>query len=124
LPQVTVQTTMTNFSQISKTYEKDSIVQRSASEMLFDLINIQPHDDVLDLGCGTGHITKQIRERTDGRIVGIDPSEGMIRVARTMDSKFNLAFATSSAEAMNFTSAFNAIFCNSVFQCFKRREMS
>jgi len=47
---------MSNFSEISQKYESDSVVQKSASDILFDLLDIQAKDDVLDLGCGTGHI--------------------------------------------------------------------
>lgn len=73
---------MANFSEISKKYENDSVIQKSAREILFELLAIQPNDNVLDLGCDTGHISKLIRDKTIGRVVGVDPSNGMIEKAQ------------------------------------------
>jgi hypothetical protein len=40
------------------------------------------HEDIIDLGCGTGLYTKFFRNKTKGRIVGIDISPNMIEVAK------------------------------------------
>lgn len=109
---------MSGFSDISKKYEKDSIVQKTASEILFDLLEIQPHDNVLDLGCGTGHITSMIRNNTKGKVVGVDPSEGMIEKAKEKYSDRVNAFKTCSAEQLDYQNEFDVIFCNSAFQWF------
>ena len=53
---------MANFTEISLQYENDAIVQKSASEILFELLDVQSNDNVLDFGCGTGHLTKDIRD--------------------------------------------------------------
>ena len=71
-----------DFTKISKNYEETSIVQKGASEILFELLKIQPYEDVLDIGCGPGHLTQKIKEITNGIIMGIDPSEGMIKQAK------------------------------------------
>lgn len=110
---------MANFSEISKQYEKDSIIQKSASEILFDLLSIEPNDDVLDLGCGTGHISKIIRDRTGGRVIGIGPSKGMIKRAQEKFSEHDISFHGCSAEQLDFQNEFDIkIFCNSAFQWF------
>lgn len=109
---------MSNFSEISTKYEKYSIVQKSASEILFELLDIQPNDNVLDLGCGTGHLTKLIRGKTKGKVVGVDPSEGMIEKAINRFSDQDITFQTGSAETLNFLNEFDIIFCNSTFQWF------
>lgn len=69
------------FSKIASKYEELSLVQKSAGDMLIALLEITKDDDVLDIVCGTGHLTKKIREITKGMVVGIDSSEGMIREA-------------------------------------------
>src|SRR3989339_1928373 len=109
---------MSDFSEISKQYEADSVVQKSASQILFELLEIQPEDDVLDLGCGTGHILKIIKEKTKGRVVGIDPSEGMIEKAREKFSHQGITFRVCSAEQLDYKNEFDIIFCNSAFQWF------
>lgn len=109
---------MANFTEISSKYEKDSVVQRSASEILFDLLRIGPTDDVLDLGCGTGHLSRTIREKTTGRVVGVDPSMGMIEKAREKYSDQNISFRVSTAEQLDYHNEFDIIFCNSAFQWF------
>ena len=109
---------MANFSEISKQYENNSVIQKSASEILFELLAIQPNDDVLDLGCGTGHISKLIRDKTSGRVIGVDPSKGMIKRAHEKFSKHDIAFHLCTAEQINFKNEFDIIFCNSTFQWF------
>jgi ubiquinone/menaquinone biosynthesis C-methylase UbiE len=109
---------MANFTEISSQYEKDSVVQKSASEILFDLLKIGPKDDVLDLGCGTGHISRTIREKTTGRIVGVDPSKGMIEKAQGKFSNQNISFRVCNAEDLDYRNEFDIVFCNSAFQWF------
>lgn len=64
---------MTNFNEISSEYESHSLVQKAASEVLFDLLKIQPNDDVLDLGCAFRSIRPPIplnsatSERSDAK---------------------------------------------------------
>jgi trans-aconitate methyltransferase len=103
------------FSEIAKRYRETSLVQQSAAEILFRLLAIGDSEDVLDVGCGTGNLTKKIRVATSGRVVGIDPAEGMIaRAAREHGD--GIDFAVLSAETMSFHEEFDTIFCNSAFQ--------
>jgi ubiquinone/menaquinone biosynthesis C-methylase UbiE len=97
---------MSNFSEISAKYEKDSIVQKSASDILFDLLDIQPNDKVLDLGCGTGYLTKLIKEKTNGKVVGIDPSDGMIEKANKKYSDQGILFHLCPAEQLDYENSF------------------
>lgn len=109
---------MANFSEISNSYENESVIQKSASEILFELLDIQPNDNVLDLGCGTGHISKMIRDKTIGHVVGVDPSKGMIEKAQEKFAKHSISFHVCSAEQLDFNNEFDIIFCNSAFQWF------
>jgi len=50
---------------------------------VLDMMNLAPHDNVLDVGCGTGWLARLIAERVpDGRVIGMDISDEMIRRAR------------------------------------------
>lgn len=114
---------MTDFSTIASHYEKTSIMQRSASDELFDLIKITDTDDVLDLGCGTGKLTREIRGITKGKVIGIDSAYGMIEKARQNYNHCNISFEICSAEELNYDEKFDVIFCNSTFQWFKNPEI-
>ena len=48
------------------------------------LLNIKPGHKVLDMGCGTGELTRFLAELVadDGEVVGVDPDEERIRVAK------------------------------------------
>lgn len=56
---------------------------------------LQPGEQVLDVGCGTGVLTRYAAKAVSpvGHVVGIDPAVKMIRVARAMAAQ-----AASSAE--------------------------
>lgn len=70
---------------------------------------------MLDVGCGTGHLSKLIKEKTKGRVVGIDPSEGMIEKAQKKFSQQGISFRVCSAEQLDYKNEFDIIFCNSAF---------
>ena len=72
---------MSNFTTIAPKYQQTATLQKSASERLFEMLQISRTDDVLDLGCGTGHLTQTIRSKTDGIVVGTDPTDEMIAEA-------------------------------------------
>jgi len=58
-----------DFSDIAVRYEDFSLVQRSAGDLLLNLLDIGSNEDVLDLGCGAGNLTRKIREITKGSIL-------------------------------------------------------
>jgi trans-aconitate methyltransferase len=108
----------TDFSGIAARYERDSLIQKSAAEKLIALLAIGEYDDVLDLGCGTGNLTRKIRGMTTGRVAGVDPSEGMIRAAANQGEQ-DISYTVNSAEDLDIMNEFDVIFCNSAFQWFR-----
>jgi ubiquinone/menaquinone biosynthesis C-methylase UbiE len=54
------------------------------SSALLDLLTIRPGDDVVELACGTGHLTEQIARRLEGAgsVRVVEKSPGMLEVAR------------------------------------------
>jgi len=107
-----------DFTQIASKYERDSVIQKSAADRLISLLDIGKDDDVLDLGCGTGSLTRKIRGLTDGRVTGVDLSAGMIREAEANRGGMNVSFAVKSAEQLDYNAEFSDIFCNSAIQWF------
>jgi len=108
-----------DFSHISSCYERDSLVQKSAADRLISLLDIGRDDDVLDLGCGTGSLTRAMRALTAGKVVGVDPSPGMIREADANRGGLNISFTVNNAEHLDYHDTFSVIFCNSAFQWFQ-----
>ena len=109
----------TDFTEISARYERDSLIQKSAAEKLIGMIDIRRNDRVLDLGCGTGSLTRRIKSMTDGNVVGVDPSEGMVHEAESKRDGLDITYETKSAEELGYHEEFTAIFCNSAFQWFR-----
>ncbi|MGE5173542.1 MAG: class I SAM-dependent methyltransferase [Betaproteobacteria bacterium] len=109
----------TDFTEIAARYERDSLIQKSAAAKLIRLLNIQRNDDVLDLGCGTGALARKIRTMTDGNIIGVDPSEGMICEAESKRDGQDITFSVQVAERLDYLDQFTVIFCNSAFQWFR-----
>ncbi len=111
-----------DFNVVSKKYEKDSLVQKGAAEILFSLLNIGKSESVLDVGCGTGNFTKKIRDITSGRVVGVDASQEMVKSAKKNYESFNIEFYEKRVEEMDFHNEFDVVFCNSTFQWFTQPE--
>ncbi len=55
---------------------------------------------MLDLGCGTGKLSRYLREATGCEVIGIDPVE--TSVAKARQKAATLAFLVQSAEALMF----------------------
>jgi trans-aconitate methyltransferase len=74
-----------------------------------DLLNPQPGERILDLGCGTGHLTNRIAE-SGAQVVGVDASPDMIGQARQNFPK--LRFSLQDAAALTYREEFDAVFSN------------
>ena len=107
------------FNGIASRYERDSLIQKSAADKLISLLDIRRDDAVLDLGCGTGSLTRKLRALTDGKVMGMDPSEGMIHEAESNRGGLDIIFKVETAERLAHDDSFTVIFCNSAFQWFR-----
>ena len=77
-----------------------------------DVVSVlQPVDGerILDLGCGTGHLTNSIAE-AGAEVVGLDAAEEMIRTARTRYPACQ--FVRADAREFEFEEPFDAVFSN------------
>src|SRR5436305_14929276 len=70
------------------------------TEQTIALMNLQPDDRVLDLGCGTGWASRRLaRIVTAGEVVGIDVADEMLRRAATASAgSSNVRYVWGSAE--------------------------
>jgi trans-aconitate methyltransferase len=74
-----------------------------------ELLAPKPGERILDLGCGTGHLTAEIAA-SGAHTVGIDQSADMIAQARRQFP--NLRFEVCDAREIPFTGEFDAVFSN------------
>ncbi|TMC47528.1 MAG: class I SAM-dependent methyltransferase [Chloroflexi bacterium] len=66
---------------------------------------IHPGDRLLDVGCGTGYLTRLVADAAapDGTALGIDPSLQALERARRSRRPTNCSFAVGTAEALDAT---------------------
>ena len=87
---------------------KHSFVTRYGEDVIA-LLDPKPRERILDVGCGTGHLTHQIAER-GAEVVGLDQSPAMIAEAKS--NYPGLTFAEADAANFSFDSPFDAVFSN------------
>ena len=87
---------------------------RPVGEQAIGLMGIKSDSRVLDVGCGSGWATRLMAQTAkNGKVVGIDISDEMIRVARESSGELsNVEFEVGSAERLpypdhQFTHAFS-----------------
>jgi trans-aconitate methyltransferase len=87
---------------------RHSFVWRYGAELI-GLLAPEPGERILDLGCGTGHLTRRIAE-SGAMTVGLDRSLAMLTEARKNYPELRLVVA--DATQMVFARPFDAVFSN------------
>ena len=85
-----------------------------STSKLVQLMELKKGDKVLDVACGTGVVTKKIRNKvgSKGLVVGADSSVTAINIAkRWNNSEDNIHFVNMDAEKFSFNCRFNAATC-------------
>ena len=78
------------------------------------MFSIRKSDTILDLGCGDGLNTFILRKMGCKKIIGVDISEYLLRIARKLNP--GVEFKIASAEKLPFKSgSFNVVLVDSVF---------
>ncbi|MCW5849050.1 MAG: methyltransferase domain-containing protein [Anaerolineae bacterium] len=82
-----------------------------------ELLAPQPGERILDLGCGTGHLTAQIAQ-SGATLVGLDSSPEMIQLARQHYP--GLQFVVADAADFQVDEPFDAVFSNAALHWMRR----
>jgi trans-aconitate methyltransferase len=98
--------------------EKHSFVWKMAAGLI-DLLEAKSGERILDIGCGTGHLTAQIAP-TGAQVTGIDFSAEMVEQARLAHPA--LHFEVADARSMTFSQPFDAVFSNATLHWIKQPE--
>lgn len=80
-------------------------------EEIVKLLNPQKNETILDIGCGTGDLTKKIAKLSK-KVIGIDNSNQMIQTAQKKYPE--ISFIHADAKDFQFDNKFDAIFSNAV----------
>ena len=85
-----------------------------STSKLIELVDIKKGNNVLDVACGTGVVTKEIQKRVGntGHVIGADTSTTAIRIAKKWNGvKLNLDFVNVDAEKFSFSRKFDIVTC-------------
>ena len=85
-----------------------------STEKLIELAGIKKGNIVLDVACGTGVVTKRIRDKisSSGFVIGADTSTTAINLAKQWNGKRNnVEFVNADAENFSFSKKFDRITC-------------
>jgi trans-aconitate methyltransferase len=91
----------------SSRYETNARFVSDLGQPVLELLNPQPGERVLDLGCGDGALTEKL-VAAGAQVIGVDASADMVEAAR----KRGLDARVMDACHLGFNSQFDAVFSN------------
>jgi len=88
-------------------------------ESVLELLDVKAGETILDLGCGTGHLTKKISD-LGAEVTGIDASAEMIEKA---EKDFpGVDFKVADGANFHFNRSFDAVFSNAALHWMHRAD--
>ncbi|CEG12146.1 Methyltransferase type 11 [groundwater metagenome] len=110
---------MSNFEFDGCKYMNASKHQKEWGNKIISELNLKGDENILDLGCGDGVLTKQLCNMVpQGYVLGIDASKGMLDTAKKSENK-NLKFQLMDINDLNFSNEFDLIFSNATLHWIK-----
>jgi len=98
-------------------YQGNSTLQYELGLKAIEMLNPQPGEAIIDLGCGNGLLTIELARRMpNGRVIGIEASREMIDLARENVARSgisNISLTNMDALNIDFHEEFDALYSNS-----------
>jgi len=87
-------------------------------------VDVKDAKKILDVGCGSGMVTRDIANLTKGKVVAIDGSQDMIDVAKDiLKNNKNVELKVCNAESLPFNdNSFDIVTCNLVLMWAKKPQ--
>jgi ubiquinone/menaquinone biosynthesis C-methylase UbiE len=83
--------------------------EHEVKQLILEMLDLKPGASVLDIGCGTGDDVREIAEivGAHGRVVGIDPSDGLVAESkrRSAASSLPIEFRLGDVRKLDFPDA-------------------
>jgi len=81
---------------------------------LYLAVGVKDAKLILDVGCGSGMVTRDIAHLTKGKVIGIDESQDMVKVAKEVLKKYkNVELRVGNAQNIPFEdNMFDIVTCN------------
>ena len=111
---------MTTIAWDAKLYDDKHAFVWEKAKGVMELLAPKAGERILDLGCGTGHLTAQIAS-TGADVVGVDRSPEMISQAREQFPE--IRFEIADARHLHFERQFDAVFSNAVLHWITEPEL-
>lgn len=96
------------------------------AEDLLNRVCLQPGEQVLDVACGTGIVSRNAAERVGylGHVMGVELNPGMLQIARQLAAYYDqIEFVEGSALDLPVSdSQFDAVLCQQAIMFFPDRE--
>lgn len=103
------------FSKNLNTYQENAIIQMNMAEKLINLLPDKSFSNILELGCGTGFLTKIATEKLSyNSYTAVD----IVKECEPYIKKVNndIGFINDDIETINLTEKYDLIISNAVFQ--------
>ncbi len=99
-------------------YAKNGRFVQELAGAIFHMLAAKPGERILDLGCGDGALTAEIRA-LGADVLGVDLSEELLAVARMK----GLAVRKIDGHALDFVSEFDAVFSNAALHWMRKPRL-
>ncbi|NEP46696.1 MAG: class I SAM-dependent methyltransferase, partial [Okeania sp. SIO2H7] len=103
----------------AKLYDNKHSFVSSLGLDLLELLSPQMGEKIIDLGCGTGHLSYKITSK-GAKVIGVDSAPSMISQAHS--NYPNLDFQLQSAADLSFKHKFDAVFSNATLHWIKSEK--